>query len=88
MKLARVVCPFYAAILRALVRSLVFLWAILQFNQNVLRPYLWVHLAILASVYAAARGSVNSPLADIINRPAVNNIAAHCTQSSVFAQLE
>ena len=26
----------------------------LQFNQNVLRCYLWVHLAIIATVYAAA----------------------------------
>ena len=55
LKLAGESDPCYAACLRALVRSLVFAWAILQFNQNLLRPYLWVHLAILATVYAAAR---------------------------------
>ncbi len=48
-------CPAdYALCLRALVRALIFEWAVLQFNQNVLRPYLWVHIAILATVYAAA----------------------------------
>jgi hypothetical protein len=46
--------PFYATLLRGLVRSLLFGWAILQLNQNMLRPYLWVHLAILAAVYTAA----------------------------------
>jgi hypothetical protein len=45
--------PFYATLLRGLVRSLLFGWAILQFNQNMLRPYWWVHLAILATVYTA-----------------------------------
>lgn len=53
-RLARVAPPFYSVILRALLRSLFFAWVILQFNQNMLRPYLWTHLAILASVYAAA----------------------------------
>ncbi|HEY1948908.1 MAG TPA: hypothetical protein VGG97_18010 [Bryobacteraceae bacterium] len=52
--LARTASPFYSSLLRAFVRSLIFAWAILQFNQNVLRPYLWTHLAILATVYAAA----------------------------------
>jgi hypothetical protein len=45
----------YSVVLRALTRALVFELAVLQFNQNILRPYLWVHLAILATVYAAAR---------------------------------
>jgi len=54
LRLARVAPPFYSSLLRGLVRSLVFTWAILQFNQNVLRTYLWVHIAILATVYAAA----------------------------------
>ena len=52
IRLARVMEPSYAGLLHGLVRSLFFAWAILQFNQNLLRPYLWVHLAILASVYA------------------------------------
>ncbi|MGA8597744.1 MAG: hypothetical protein WB676_23765, partial [Bryobacteraceae bacterium] len=54
LKLARTAAPLDASLLRSLVRSLVFAWAILQFNQNLLRPYLWLHLAILATVYAAA----------------------------------
>ncbi len=44
-----------AAWLRALTQSLVFAWAILQFNQNILRVYLWVHVAVLAAVYAACK---------------------------------
>jgi len=35
--------------------ALVFEWAILQLNQNILRLYLWVHIALLATVFAAAR---------------------------------
>ena len=55
LKLSAATSPFYSSLLRALVHSLVFGWAILQFNQNLLRPYLWVHIAILACVYASAR---------------------------------
>ncbi len=54
MRMARSACPFFSVLIHALVRSLLFAWAVLQFNQNMLRPYLWTHLAILASVYAAA----------------------------------
>lgn len=61
LRLARIASPFYSILLRALLRSLLFAWAILQFNQNVLRPYLWTHLAILAMVYAAALQSVATP---------------------------
>ncbi|MFL6353278.1 MAG: hypothetical protein ACJ74Z_15720 [Bryobacteraceae bacterium] len=57
LKLAGSSSPFYSAWLRALVRALIFEWAVLQFNQNILRPYLWIHIAILATVYAAARSS-------------------------------
>jgi hypothetical protein len=60
LRLARIVPPFYSSLLRGLVRSLVFTWAILQFNQNVLRTYLWAHIAILATVYAAALKSARS----------------------------
>lgn len=59
LRVARVASPFYSSLLHALVRSLFFAWMILQFNQNMLRPYLWTHLAILATVYAAALQSVN-----------------------------
>jgi hypothetical protein len=54
LKLAKSAALNYSALLRALVRSFWFLLAILQFNQNILRPYLWIHIAILAAVYAAA----------------------------------
>jgi hypothetical protein len=58
LMLARIAPPFYSSLLHGLVRSLVFTWAILQFNQNVLRTYLWTHLAILATVYAATLQAV------------------------------
>jgi hypothetical protein len=58
-RLARIAPPFYSVLLGALLRSLLFAWVILQFNQNMLRPYLWTHLAILATVYAAALQLVN-----------------------------
>jgi hypothetical protein len=62
VKLARIAPPFYSSLLRGLVRSLIFAWAILQFNQNVLRPYLWTHLAILATVYASTSRVVQNQL--------------------------
>lgn len=62
LKLADKSSPYHAAILRGLVRSLIFSWAILQFNQNILRPYLWVHLAVLASVYSAAHLATKVPI--------------------------
>jgi hypothetical protein len=55
LKLARSASLYQAAWLRALVLSLAFEWAILQFNQNILRLYLWVHIAVLATVFAAVR---------------------------------
>ena len=61
LKLARTASPLQAAWLRALVLSLVFEWAILQFNQNILRLYLWVHIAVLATVFAAARRQYFGP---------------------------
>jgi len=61
LKLVRAASPFQAAWLRALVLSLVFEWAILQFNQNILRLYLWVHIAVLATVFAAARRQYFGP---------------------------
>jgi O-antigen ligase/polysaccharide polymerase Wzy-like membrane protein len=65
LMLAPIAPPFYSSLLRGLVRSLVFAWAVLQFNQNVLRPYLWTHVAILATVYAAtlrvSKNEVASP---------------------------
>ena len=55
LRLANRSSPIGAAWLRALVLALVFEWAILQFNQNILRLYLWVHFALLATVFAAVR---------------------------------
>jgi hypothetical protein len=60
LRMARIAPPFYSSLLFGLVRSLIFAWAILQFNQNVLRTYLWTHLAILATVYAASLRAVNA----------------------------
>jgi O-antigen ligase len=59
--LARSASPFQAAWLRALVLSLAFEWAILQFNQNILRLYLWVHIAVLATVFAAVQRQYGEP---------------------------
>jgi hypothetical protein len=56
--LARVAPVYYSVVLKALLRALLFAWMILQFNQNILRPYLWTHIAILATVYATARKSL------------------------------
>jgi len=42
-------------LLRALVTSLVFELIILQFNQTILRPYLWMHIAILSCVFSVAK---------------------------------
>ena len=61
VRLARTATPLQAAWLRALVVALVFEWAILQFNQNILRLYLWVHIAVLATVYAAVRRQYGEP---------------------------
>jgi hypothetical protein len=36
--------------------------AILQLNQNILRLYLWVHLALLATVDAAVRSQYVKPV--------------------------
>jgi len=61
LRLAKRASPMGAAWLRALVLSLVFEWTILQFNQNILRLYLWVHIAVLAIVYAAVRRQYCEP---------------------------
>jgi hypothetical protein len=52
LRLSLTRASLYTPVLQALVRATVFAWLILQFNQNVLRPYLWIHLSILASVYS------------------------------------
>ena len=38
-------------VLKAMVYSFIFEFAILQVNQNILRPYFWFHLSILSSLY-------------------------------------
>jgi hypothetical protein len=55
LRLARRVPLAPASWLRALAYSLVVEWGILQFNQNILRVYLWVDIAMLATVYASTR---------------------------------
>jgi hypothetical protein len=68
LMLARSAGPVYAGLLRALVRSLLFALAILQFNQNILRPYLWCHVAVLAAVYASALQVAKRPQGGIDKR--------------------
>lgn len=54
LKRAHQVEPPLAELLRGLVLALVFELAILQFNQNILRLYLWLHIAILSAAFAVA----------------------------------
>ncbi len=61
LRLALAASTYQAAWLRALVQSLIFEWAILQFNQNILRLYLWVHIAVLATVFAVVRRQYAEP---------------------------
>ena len=42
--------------LRSMTYALMCLLLILQLNQNILRPYLWFHIACLCAIYAVARG--------------------------------
>src|SRR5207237_10664248 len=42
-------------LLRGLGWSFVFLMIILQFNQTILRLYLWFHIALLSSAYAISK---------------------------------
>jgi len=45
----------FRPLVKALVISLGFELLILQFNQNILRPYLWMHIAVLCCTYAVAQ---------------------------------
>ena len=52
---AKAAPPIYGGVILGLLRSLAFLFMMLQFNQNILRPYVWLHIALLATVYVTAR---------------------------------
>ncbi|MDO8068776.1 MULTISPECIES: hypothetical protein [unclassified Janthinobacterium] len=52
MRLARKLPPEQAQILKGLGLALLFEFLILQFNQNILRQYLWIHISVMAAVYA------------------------------------
>lgn len=43
----------YSKLLKGMVLSLIFVCIILQFNQNILRGYFWLHVSILSSLYFA-----------------------------------
>lgn len=43
--------------LKALAWGLIFLIAILQFNQTILRLYVWFHIALLSACYSIAKGA-------------------------------
>lgn len=59
-----------ASILRAMVWSLVFELMILQFNQNILRLYLWLHIALLVTCYHVLRcGTKLCDLRERLMRP-------------------
>lgn len=45
----------YSVMMRGMVFSLICLLIILQFNQNILRPYLWFHIALLSAIYSVSR---------------------------------
>ncbi|MGG3640540.1 O-antigen ligase family protein [Bacillus gobiensis] len=45
----------YSVMMRSMVFSLICLLLILQFNQNILRPYLWFHIALLSAIYSVSR---------------------------------
>lgn len=47
--------PELRRVLLGLAAGLLIELIVLQFNQNILRPYLWLHLAILSAAIAAAR---------------------------------
>jgi len=50
--LSKKLSPDKSKVLVALTLSLIFEFAILQFNQVILRPYLWMHIAVLAACYS------------------------------------
>jgi O-antigen ligase len=70
LRLANRTNPHEAAWLRALVIALVFEWAILQFNQNILRVYLWVHIAVLSTAYAAVSRRQNLGVCELFTADA------------------
>ena len=43
--------PKYKAVIKGLIFSLIMELIILQFNQNILRVYVWIHIAIISSYY-------------------------------------
>jgi hypothetical protein len=53
--LARVCGPPYNIVLTGLVWALLMEFVILQFAQNILRPYLWFHIAVLSAVYVVVK---------------------------------
>lgn len=53
--LARLSEDQYRAILTALLWALAMEFLVLQFNQNILRPYLWFHIAVLSATYAGLK---------------------------------
>lgn len=47
----RIWTPDFKEIILSMVCALAFIFVILQFNQNILRPYLWTHIAVLSSLF-------------------------------------
>lgn len=56
LKLAsRMACCEMKNILIGMTCSLIYLIMILQMNQNILRPYIWLHISLLSSVFSVAK---------------------------------
>lgn len=51
---------FKKNILLGMIWAFLFELAILQFNQNILRPYFWIHIAVLSSLYCVVKKEINS----------------------------
>lgn len=54
----RIPDPELKNILRAVATAFIFEIIVLQFCQTILRPYLWLHIAVLSAVYSAAASAI------------------------------
>lgn len=61
-------------VLFALVYGFIFLIIILQFNQNILRPYIWLHIAILSAIYFVAKQKFKADRRDAKDKKVVIDI--------------
>lgn len=67
-RLARKAFLEQSKLLRAMVWALIFEFLILQLNQNILRVYLWMHIAILSALYHAVILDISRHCGSEINK--------------------